>query len=118
MTEENTEKDIKEHLDKAMRAFGPPEKVENLDPDYPPDYTPEDRIQHVVSNEFPRWRGFEWIRVASNTCEKNCSSILNEMLSHGEIEISDEGIRRNRYFVMYERVDKLTERASDRPNWL
>lgn len=117
MTDEDSEP-VREALDRAQEAFGPPDDPLDLDPDYPPDYTPEDRVRHVINNEYPKWRGMEWIAAAADTEMQNCESVIVEMLSEGEVEISEDGVRKNRYYLLYEKVNGLVEKAGDRPGWI
>jgi len=105
-------------LERVEEAFAPPNEIEKLDPHYPPDYDPEDRIDHVLEGEYPRYRGLRWIAAAADTDTDSVRSVLAERLAEGEVEISDEGVRRNRYHVYFELVREKTERVSDDPEWL
>lgn len=119
MTEEQPEINaLEEALERAEEEMLPSDDPDKLDPDYPPDYTPEDRVEHVLRSEYPNWRGLEWIAAAADTEQESCRSVIWEWLADGKIEISDEGIRRNRYHVYFEQVSDLTEKVEDSPQWL
>lgn len=109
---------LDEALERAKEAFMPPDDPDELEPDYPADYTPEDRVDHVLKGEFPRWRSIEWIASAADTDVDQVQSVVRERLSDGELEVSDEGVRRNRYHVYFEEVEGLTEKARENPRWL
>jgi hypothetical protein len=55
-----------------------------------------------------------WIAAAADTDIEQARSVVRERLSEGEVAVSDEGVRRNRYHVYFEEVKKLTERLDDR----
>jgi len=76
--------------------------------------TPEERVEHVLTNEYPRWRGMEWIAAAADTDIEQAQSVVRERLSKEEVVVSGEGVRRNRYHVYFEEVEELTERLDDR----
>jgi hypothetical protein len=119
MTEENSDPEaLEEALRRAKESMSPPDDPDELDPDYPPDYTPEDRVEHVLRGEYPTWRSLKWIAAAAETDQDLCWSVIRERLAAGEIEISEEGIRRNRYHVYFEQVRDLTEKVTERPKWL
>lgn len=119
MTEENSEPEaLEEALRQAKESISPPDDPDELDPDYPPDYTPEERVEHVLRGEYPTWRSHAWIAAAAETDPDVCWSVIRERLAAGEVEISDEGIRRNRYHVYFEQVRDLTETVTERPRWL
>jgi hypothetical protein len=105
---------VRDALDEATEAFEPPVDPDELEPDYPADMTPEERVDHVLTNEYPRWRGMAWIAAAADTDIEQARSVVRERLSEGEVAVSDEGVRRNRYHVYFEEVKKLTERLDDR----
>ena len=113
MTDELPES-VRDALDDAKEAFEPPVDPEELEPDYPADMTPEERVEHVLTNEYPQWRGMEWIAAAADTDIEQVQSVVRERLSEGEIAISGEGVRRNRYHVYFEEVKKQTERLDNR----
>jgi len=75
--------------------------------------TPEERIDHVLTNEYPRCRGMEWIAAAADTGIEQARSVIRERLSECEVEVSAEGVRRNRYQIYFEEVKELTERLND-----
>lgn len=121
MTDEDDETDlVRNQLDAAAEVDGdrdvryPPSDPDLLQPDYPDDYNVSDRVDHVLTNEFPRWRPVEWIAAAADTDEENVRNVVRDRLAAGEVEISEEGIRQNRYHVYYEQVDELTEKARER----
>lgn len=119
MTKEQPETEaLEEASARAEKAILPSDEPDELEPNYPPDYTPGDRVDHVLQNEYPRWRGLEWVAAAADTEQEVCRSVIEEYLADGKIEISDEGIRRNRYYVYFEQVNDLTEKVKDRPRWL
>ncbi|NHN60448.1 MULTISPECIES: hypothetical protein [Halorussus] len=119
MTDDDEELDAcEEALGRATEAMLPSDDPDDLDPDYPTDYTPEDRVDHVLKGEYPRWRGMEWIAAAADTDVEQVQSVVRERLGEGEVEISDEGVRRNRYHVYFETVEDATERASENPRRL
>lgn len=119
MTEEQPEtKALEEALERAEEVILPSDDPDELEPNYPPDYTPEDRVDHVLQHEYPNWRGLKWVAAAADTDQEVCRSVIGEYLADGKIEISDEGIRRNRYHVYFEQVNDLTKKAKDRPRWL
>ena len=107
-----------EALERAAEAMHPPDDPDELDPDYPAEMTPEERVDHVLKGEYPRWRGMDWIAAAADTDVEQVRSVVKERLAEGEVEISDEGIRRSRYHVYFEEIEDLTERASENPRWL
>lgn len=109
---------LQEALDRAKDAMLPSDDPDELEPDYPSDYTPEERVEHVLRGEYPRWRSVEWITAAADTDSEVCWSVIQERLGEGEVEISPEGIRRNRYHVCFEKVKKATERACEHPRRL
>jgi hypothetical protein len=104
---------VQDALDEAKAAFEPPGDPEELEPDYPADMTPKERVDHVLTNEYPRWRGLEWIAAAADTDFEQVQSVLRERLSEGEVEISGEGVRRNSYHVYFEEVRKTTEQLDE-----
>ncbi|MBB6646917.1 hypothetical protein [Halobellus ruber] len=105
---------VRDALNDAKEAFEPPSDPDELEPDYPADMTPEERVDHVLTNEYPRWRGMEWIAAAADTDIEQAQSVVREHLSEGEVEVSGEGVRRNRYHVYFEEVEELTEKLDDR----
>jgi len=105
---------VQDALDDAKEAFEPPVDPDELEPDYPTDMTPEERVEHVLTNEYPQWRGMEWIATAADTDIEQVRSVVRERLSEREIAVSSEGVRRNRYHVYFEEVGKLTERLDNR----
>jgi hypothetical protein len=105
---------VRDALDEAKEAFEPPADPDELEPDYPPDMTPEERVDHVLTNEYPRWRSMKWIAAAADTDIEQTRNVVRECLSEGEVEISSDGVRRNRYHVYFEEVENLTERLDDR----
>lgn len=107
-----------EALERAMEAMMPADDPEELDPDYPADYTPEDRVDHVLRGEYPRWRGLRWIAAAADTDVEVARNVVEERLVEGEVEVSAEGVRRNRYHVYFEEIEDLTEKAREQPRWL
>lgn len=109
---------VREALEKATDEMLPADDPNELEPDYPADYTPEDRVDHVLYNEYPRWRSIEWIAAAADTSSDVCKSVIWERLAEGEVEVCDDGVRRNRYHVYFEEVESLTEKARDRPRWI
>jgi hypothetical protein len=56
----------------------------------------------------------EWIAAAADTDIEQARSVVRERLGEGKVEISDEGVRRNRYHVYYKEVEELTEKVDDR----
>lgn len=118
MTDGRDENTLQEALDRAKDAMLPADDPDALEPNYPADYTPEERVEHVLRGEFPRWRSIEWITAAADTDPEVCWSVIQERLSEGEVEISSEGVRRNRYHVYFEKVEKATEQARGNPRWL
>lgn len=109
---------LREALQDALDALEPPEDPEKLDPDYPPDYSPEERVDHVLIFEYPRWRPLSWISAAANTEPESAQSVILDRLAEGKVEISDEGVRRNRYHIYFEEVEDLTEKARNQPRRL
>lgn len=105
---------VRDALDDATEAFEPPTDPDELEPDYPADMTPEQRVEHVLTNEYPRWQGMKWIAAAADTDIEQAQSVVRERLSEGEVEVSSEGVRRNRYHVYFEEVEELTEKLGDR----
>lgn len=105
---------VRDALHDAKEAFDPPSDPDELEPDYPAEMTPEERVEHVLTNEYPRWRGMEWIAAAADTDIEQAQSVVRERLSEGEVEASSEGVRRNRYHVYFEEVEELTEKLDDR----
>ncbi|WP_323173197.1 hypothetical protein [Natrialba sp. PRR66] len=118
MTDECDKDTLQEALDRAKEAMLPSDDPDKLDPNYPTDYTPEERIDHVLRGEFPRWRSIKWIAAAADTDPEMSWSVIRERLGEGEVEISSEGIRRNRYHVYFEKVEKVTERVREHPRRL
>lgn len=108
-----TEDPCEEALERARDAMFPSDDPDELNPYYPAEMTPEERVDHVLAGEFPRWRGMEWIAAAADTDVEQVESVIQERLAEGEVEISDEGERRNRYHVYYEEGSELTEQVSD-----
>ncbi|WP_256301564.1 hypothetical protein [Haloarchaeobius salinus] len=104
---------VQDALDEAKAAFEPSVNPEELEPDYPADMTPKERVDHVLTNEYPRWQGVEWIAAAADTDIKQVQSVLRERLSEGEVEISSQGVRRNSYHVYFEEVRKTTEQLDE-----
>jgi len=104
---------IRDALDEAEEAFEPPVDPDELEPDYPAGMPPEERVDHVLTNEYPRWREIEWIAAAADTDIEQAQSVVRERLSEGEVEVSDEGGRRNRYHFYFGEVEELTERLDD-----
>lgn len=118
MTEnENECFQINDLLEDAIEEMSPSDDPSDLDPDYPPDLSSEDRVLHVLISEFPRWRTIEWIGAAADTTPQNCRSVIMELLSTGEVELSDRGIRRNRYHVYFEEIQYLTEEVIENPEY-
>lgn len=105
---------VHDALNEAKDAFEPPVDEDNLEPDYPADMTPKDRVDHVLRNEYPRWRRMNWIAAAADTDIKQAESVVQEHLTEGRVEISGEGVRRNRYCVYFQKVQKLTEKLEER----
>lgn len=119
MTEDSAECDtLEEALNRAMDAMLPPDDPDKLDPNYPADYTPEDRVDHVLHGEYPRWQNIEWIAAAADTDKHVCRSVVQKRLSEGKVELSKEGIRRNRYYSYFTRVESITKRVQDNPGLL
>ncbi|QSG10322.1 hypothetical protein [Halapricum desulfuricans] len=58
---------VRDALDDAKEGFEPPADPGELEPDYPAEMTPEERVEHILTNECPRWRGMEWIAAAADT---------------------------------------------------
>lgn len=105
---------VRDALDEAREAFEPPDEPDELEPDYPAHMAPEERVEHVLKKEYPRWRGMEWIAAAADTDIEQAQSVVRERLSEGKIEASGKGVRRNRYHVYFEEVEELTETLDDR----
>lgn len=98
-------------LDDAKYAMLPSDDPDELEPDYPPEMSPEERVNHVLENEYPRWRTMEWIAAAADTEVESAESMVRERLTEGEVEIGTEGVRRNRYHVFYREVMELSEKV-------
>lgn len=105
---------IRDALTEAREAFEPPVDSDELEPDYPADMAPAERVDHVLTNEYPRWRGLKWIAAAADTDIEQARSVVRERLSEGEVEVAGEGVRRNRYHVYFEEVEELTEQLDER----
>jgi len=118
MTDDEDLDACEDALDRAMEAMLPSDDPDEIDPDYPADMTPEERVDHVLGNEYPQWRGMEWIAAAADTGVEQARKVIRERLADGEVEIGDGGVRRNRYHVYFEEVEELTEKARDQPRWL
>ncbi|MXV61623.1 hypothetical protein GS429_05990 [Natronorubrum sp. JWXQ-INN-674] len=118
MDDDSDEDTLQEALDRAQDVMLPADDSDELQPNYPADYTPEERVEHVLRGEYPRWRSVEWITAAADTDSDVCWSVIQDRLGEGEVEISSEGVRRNRYHVYFEKVEKATERARERPRRL
>ncbi|QSG10577.1 hypothetical protein HSBGL_0136 [Halapricum desulfuricans] len=86
--------------DSSLRELVERHAEGELEPDYPAERTPEERVEHVLTNECPRWRGMEWIAAAADTDIEQAQSVVRERLAEGEAEVSGEGVRRNRYLVI------------------
>jgi hypothetical protein len=86
--------------------------------DYPEDYDAEERVEHVIRNEWPRWREVRWIAEAADTDVETVQSVVDDRLAQGELEVRGDAVRRNRYHVYFEEVEELMERAEERPRSL
>jgi|APHM01.1.fsa_nt_gi hypothetical protein len=49
---------------------------DELESDYPADMTPEERVEHVLTNEYLRWQGMNWIA----TDIERAQSVVRERL--------------------------------------
>lgn len=55
----------------------------DLDPDYPPEDAPADRLEHVLATEYPRWRGIEWVAATAAMAVETARNFLRERLAAG-----------------------------------